>query len=41
MDIEKTLNYKQSAIGITFDIQGAFDNVIYDVIKVALERKGL
>ena len=39
MDIEKTLKYKQSDIGISFDIQGAFDNVSHEVIRKALVKK--
>ena len=39
IDIERVLKYKQSAIGISFDIQGAFDNVSHEVIRKALEKK--
>ena len=38
-DIERLLSYRNSAIGLSLDIEGAFDNVRYDVLKRALEIK--
>ena len=40
-DIEKVLAYKNNAIGLSLDIEGAFDNVQYEVLKRALESKNV
>lgn len=41
LELEKALNYKCVAAGIFVDIEGAFDNTGYDVIRKAIDRFGI
>jgi hypothetical protein len=39
--VEKVLDQKEAALGVSLDIEGAFNNTSYDSISAALARHGV